>query len=91
MAVAVAGSGVSIPSCKPTKDQLAWIATRLRWVLDAFYLTRFLTHHSPDHPYGLHRGVHFHDQRVTTGITDHKNSSAHWKSTWFLPQRHQRR
>jgi hypothetical protein len=53
MAVVVAGSGVSFPCCKPTKDQLAWIATRLRWVLDAFYLTHFLTHHSPDHRRGL--------------------------------------
>jgi hypothetical protein len=49
MTVVVASSGFSIPHCKPTKDQLAWITTRLRWVLGAFYLTRFLTHHIPDH------------------------------------------
>jgi hypothetical protein len=53
MAVVVAGSGVSIPCRKPTKHQLAWIATRLRWVFVAFYFTRFLTHHSPRHRRGL--------------------------------------
>jgi hypothetical protein len=41
MTVVVASSGFSIPFCKPTKDQLAWITTRLRWVLGAFYLTGF--------------------------------------------------
>ena len=56
MAVVVADLGVSTPCCKPTKDQLAWIATRLRWGLDAFYLTRFLPHHSPDHRRGLRYG-----------------------------------
>jgi hypothetical protein len=53
MTVVVASSHVSIPWRKPTKDQLAWIATRLRWVFGAFYLTRFLTHHGPDHRTGL--------------------------------------
>jgi hypothetical protein len=42
--------GGSIPRWKQrTKGQwLAWIATRLRWVLDAFYVTLLLTYHSPD-------------------------------------------
>ena len=42
--------GGSIPRWKQrTNGQwLAWIATRLRWVPDAFYVTLFLTYHSPD-------------------------------------------
>ena len=42
-------AGGSIPCWKQrTKGQwLAWIARRLRWVLDAFYVTLFLTL-SPD-------------------------------------------
>ena len=41
--------GGSIPCWKRhTKGQwLAWMAARLRWVLNAFYVTLFLTHHSP--------------------------------------------
>ena len=41
--------GGSIPCWKRhTKGQwLAWIAARLWWVLDAFYVTLFPTHHSP--------------------------------------------
>jgi hypothetical protein len=48
-------AGGSIPCWKQrTKGQgLAWIATRLRWVLDAFDLTSFLTHRSARHRRGL--------------------------------------
>ena len=44
MAIAAAGSGLSIPWWKePTKDQwLAWIAAWLGWMLDAFDFTIFL-------------------------------------------------
>jgi hypothetical protein len=47
--------GGSIPRWKQrTKGQwLAWIATRLRWVLNAFYVTLFLTYHSPVRRRGL--------------------------------------
>ena len=52
-------AGGSIPCWKQrTKGQgLAWIATRLRWVLDAFDLTSFLTHRSARHRRGLAFGV----------------------------------
>jgi hypothetical protein len=46
MTAVVASSGFFIPCCKPTKDGLAWITTRLLRAFDAFNLTSFLTHRS---------------------------------------------
>jgi len=54
MAVVVAGSGVSSQRSKePSENELASIATRLWWVLDAFELTFSLNHYRPDRQSGL--------------------------------------